>query len=194
VRTSFKTFHALPSSCSVSVLCVIWYSSYGCHCHVILFLCAPLVCMSSRCWTSWVCHILGDMNCNLMKVVPFRLEQNLYKLMELMWLMENTTYGLVQTMLHYWKMWLKTGMLINVWWKSSILNFNNIFKTVYGKYGNEHLWLYINNTLLWINKAENWNCLATFSDSFPYEILRKSVQWFRRCHHYIDRKPNMTST
>lgn len=56
----FRTpLFAFPSSAGVSVLHVILCSSTRCHRGVIvLFLCASLVPMSLRWWSSLVCHLL----------------------------------------------------------------------------------------------------------------------------------------
>jgi hypothetical protein len=58
-----------------------------------------------------------------------------------------------------------------------ISDFNKICETVYGIQRKVRLWAYVNQSLLWMNMAENQKCI-TFSVSLQYHIFRTSVQWF----------------
>jgi hypothetical protein len=39
-----------------------------------------------------------------------------------------------------------------------------------------HVCPYVRRTLLWINVAENWNCLTTFSACVPYRTPNKYAE------------------
>jgi hypothetical protein len=70
-----------------------------------------------------------------------------------------------------WKSEMHTYYL----WESYLSNFIKICGTVSRMYGKVQLWLYVNQTSLWISIAENQTCHSTFGKSSPYFILRKSA-------------------
>jgi hypothetical protein len=53
---------------------------------------------------------------------------------------------------------------------------NKICETVYGIYGKVHLRPYVNQALLWINMAENWN----FHNLFLHQYLKCEQQMERQ--------------
>jgi hypothetical protein len=73
----------------------------------------------------------------------------------------------MQIELYYGSIWQK--LLHNISWKSSIVNLNKTYETVYEIHVKVYLWPYVNQALLWINMTENLDC--PFDKKSPMSIF-----------------------
>jgi hypothetical protein len=51
-----------------------------------------------------------------------------------------------------------------------------VSETIYVMHVKVHIFPYVRWTLLWINVAEKWNCLRTFSGCVPHRTTDKSAE------------------
>jgi hypothetical protein len=87
------------------------------------------------------------------------------------WFMGYTWECLMYTRPYYGSIQLKIRIAQQFLAKSPVPDFI-ICAMVSGMHGKVHLWPYKNQAVLWINMAENRNCLTTFSANL--------LQWIRR--------------
>jgi hypothetical protein len=98
------------------------------------------------------------------------LKQNFNKICEMVYgIIEKTICGLC-------KLWINIPENPNrhttFWWKSLIIHFNKFLEQFMGSdtWRRPFLQPYVNLALLWINRAENWNCQTTFVKVSPIEF------------------------